>query len=109
MRSITEDYLQARGAPELLLAGFVALHGAGPSKARIWVPTWRLMGLSNYLIIGLITRIVIGLTHSRPARETIHRLTNPVNPFPLILNPPNPPISNPPNIVPICNKGEVLL
>ena len=31
------------------------------------------------------------------------------NPFPLILNPPNPPILNPPNIVPICNKEEVLL
>ena len=29
-------------------------------------------------------------------------------PFPPILNPPNPPIPNPPNIVPICNKGEVL-
>ena len=31
------------------------------------------------------------------------------NPFPLILSPPNPPILNPPNIVPICNKGEVSL
>ena len=31
------------------------------------------------------------------------------NPFPLVLNPPNPPIFDPPNIVPICNKGEVLL
>ena len=31
------------------------------------------------------------------------------NHFPLILTPPNPPILNPPNIVPICKKGEVLL
>ena len=31
------------------------------------------------------------------------------NPFPLILNPPKPPIPNPHNIVPICHKGEVSL
>ena len=31
------------------------------------------------------------------------------NPFPLILNRPKTPILNPLNIVPICNKGEVLL
>ena len=30
-------------------------------------------------------------------------------PFPLIPNPPNSPILNPPNIVPLCNEGEVLL
>ena len=36
-------------------------------------------------------------------------LVGTINPFPLILNHPSPPILNPPNIVPICNKGEVLL
>ena len=36
-------------------------------------------------------------------------LSSILNPFPLILNPPNSPILNRPNIVQLCSKGEVFL
>ena len=65
---------------------------------------------TGYTIIKIKKRIPKEMTgESMGVRPLDGLLRGFDNHFPLILNPPNPPTLNPPNIVPICNEGEVLL
>ena len=72
--------------------------------SKLWVPFWVLIMIRHLILLRVRKR-----GPSFGQTPILQEGEGPQQDGPLILKPPNPSILNPPNIVPICNKGEVLL
>ena len=84
---------------------FLGFPSCGQGVHGRWVGAWTAGCIGRAMTIQHACTSAQCL-NPRPAHTSCPLQDNPLS---LILNPPNPLIVKPPNIVPICSRGEVLL